>query len=96
MEQHSLDLLTDDQKNDLEATLGRLVRGEPLQYVLGNALFMGLELFVGPGVLIPRPETEELVERIVSNGSVPKRIVDIGTGSAVSYTHLTLPTSDLG
>ncbi|MBK6475670.1 MAG: peptide chain release factor N(5)-glutamine methyltransferase [Flavobacteriales bacterium] len=81
MEQHSLDLLTDDQKNDLEATLGRLVRGEPLQYVLGNALFMGLELFVGPGVLIPRPETEELVERIVSNGSVPKRIVDIGTGS---------------
>ena len=81
LEQHSSDLLTVDQERDLQETLGRLVKGEPLQYVLGSAFFMGLELSVGNGVLIPRPETEELVERIVSSGTIPKHIVDIGTGS---------------
>ncbi len=61
--------------------LERLATGEPLQYVLGSVQFHGLHLKVGPGVLIPRPETEELVERIIASGAVPTSIVDIGTGS---------------
>ncbi len=61
--------------------LKRLRTGEPLQYVIGTAEFLGLALLVEPGVLIPRPETEELVDRIVRSGVRPRRIVDVGTGS---------------
>lgn len=62
--------------------LKRLRAGEPLQYVLGYTEFMGLRIAVGPAVLIPRPETEELVDLIVRSTSViPQRIVDVGTGS---------------
>jgi len=60
----------------------RLEKNEPIQYILGEAHFYG-ELFkVNPDVLIPRPETEELVELILSNN--PKgRLLDIGTGSGI-------------
>jgi len=61
--------------------LERLQVGEPLQYVLGRVYFHGVELEVAPGVLIPRPETEELVQLIIEEGHLPTRIVDIGTGS---------------
>lgn len=61
--------------------LTRLRMGEPLQYVLGRSWFMGMELNVAPGVLIPRPETEELVDLIHRSGRSYSRIVDIGTGS---------------
>lgn len=61
--------------------LTRLRKGEPLQYVLGHTWFMGMKLQVGPGVLIPRPETEELVDLIHRSGRVFKSVFDIGTGS---------------
>lgn len=61
--------------------LTRLRKGEPLQYVLGHTWFMGLELRVAPGVLIPRPETEELVDLIHRSGHIPRSVIDIGTGS---------------
>ena len=61
--------------------LKRLVAGEPLQYVLGEVHFHGQRLQVDKRVLIPRPETEEMVDRIVRSGIVPSRIADIGTGS---------------
>ncbi|MBK8338615.1 MAG: peptide chain release factor N(5)-glutamine methyltransferase [Flavobacteriales bacterium] len=61
--------------------LKRLVAGEPLQYVLGEVRFHGLALHVDRRVLIPRPETEEMVDRIVRSGIAPSRIADIGTGS---------------
>lgn len=71
-----------------EALLARRLRREPLQYVLGTAEFAGLELLVGPGVLIPRSETEVLVERVevalrVSGGGCETAplIVDVGTGT---------------
>jgi len=66
----------------------RLKKNEPVQYVLGETEFCGLRLEVNPSVLIPRPETEELVHWILSEAGVvgegarPKeKILDIGTGS---------------
>ncbi len=62
--------------------LERLRNGEPLQYVLGSVEFHSLRLAVDPSVLIPRPETEELVDLIIrSRTTAPRRIIDIGTGS---------------
>ena len=61
----------------------RLARFEPVQYIVGYTDFMGLKLAVNPAVLIPRPETEELVTWIADNvdKTAPLEIVDIGTGS---------------
>jgi protein-(glutamine-N5) methyltransferase, release factor-specific len=80
--------LTDDYplsnyiRAKIEDILGRLERHEPLQYILGEAHFYGLDLHVEPGVLIPRPETEELVRVIAAdNPSSDLRVVDLGTGS---------------
>lgn len=52
-------------KNKLNSALNRLIDGEPLQYVLGKWDFYESEFYVGEGVLIPRPETEELVEKAI-------------------------------
>ena len=62
----------------------RRCHGEPFQYVLGNTEFYGLELSVGPGVLIPRPETEELVEHALAalrQWPLDGDILDLCTGS---------------
>lgn len=59
----------------------RRAAGEPLQYVTGIAGFRELTLKVGPGVLIPRPETELLCERAMAHLARGGRVVDIGTGS---------------
>lgn len=62
--------------------LKRLRSGEPLQYVLGAVRFHGLDLLCDRRALIPRPETEELVEEIIkAQRASPRRILDIGTGS---------------
>ena len=74
--------LSDYIRSKIEDILGRLERHEPLQYILGEAHFYGLDLHVEPGVLIPRPETEELVRVIAAdNPSSNLRVVDLGTGS---------------
>lgn len=61
----------------------RVVEGEPLQYILGTAHFMGMELKVSPAVLIPRPETSQLVDLITNEYASKKAlsVLDIGTGS---------------
>lgn len=61
----------------------RLATGEPVQYIIGYTEWCDLRLEVGPGVLIPRPETEELVRWIVGDhrGQTNLNIVDLGTGS---------------
>ncbi|MGM9826651.1 MAG: peptide chain release factor N(5)-glutamine methyltransferase [Muribaculaceae bacterium] len=61
----------------------RVVAGEPLQYVLGIAHFMGMELSVTPAVLIPRPETSQLVDMITDAFGARNSlsVLDIGTGS---------------
>lgn len=75
-------LLTAQEEGALRHVLDRVVAGMPLQYALGRVHFHGLELAVSPDVLIPRPETEELVDRIIRAWpTAPYRIVDIGTGS---------------
>lgn len=79
-------LSTDDQKLLAEITQ-RLLTGEPVQYVLGEAEFGGRTFHVEPGVLIPRPETYELCQWIMEEGRGKKEegrntsILDIGTGS---------------
>ena len=67
----------------LDASVKRLLAGEPVQYVTGKAWFDGLCFRVDPSVLIPRPETEELVWSIAANqpADSPLRIWDVGTGS---------------
>ncbi len=74
--------LTPEESNELVKLTKRLASGEPVQYVTGKAWFFDMELDVNPGVLIPRPETEELVAWIISNNHPDvENIIDIGTGS---------------
>lgn len=67
----------------LEYILQELLAHKPLQYILGKCSFYGLELKLSPAVLIPRPETEELVSIIINRFSQKKgmKILDVGTGS---------------
>ncbi|HEY0669129.1 MAG TPA: peptide chain release factor N(5)-glutamine methyltransferase [Sphingobacteriaceae bacterium] len=87
------DLLDDSKENEVGVILAGLLRGKPVQYILGETEFFGLPIKVTPAVLIPRPETEELVEWILEESKKIKnedsknnehtlfRILDIGTGS---------------
>ena len=78
------DLRIDEiQHFQLEQAVKRLMVGEPVQYVTGVARFCDLVLKVSPAVLIPRPETEELVQKIGTSlpEEKPMRVWDIGTGS---------------
>lgn len=65
-----------------ESLSAKLLSGMPLQYALGKAWFMDMTLQVTPDVLIPRPETEEMVEIVITENRHPHpRILDVGTGS---------------
>ena len=84
--------LKDDEKRMLLMCVERIAKGEPVQYVMGRCDFNGLELKVAPGVLIPRPETEELVKSCVGHYDRESKVkvLDIGTGSgciALSIKH---------
>lgn len=80
-----VEALPDADKQWIETAVKRLEQGEPIQYVLGWAWFGGLKFNVRSGVLIPRPETEWLVDNICAHPAPsndrPLRILDIGTGS---------------
>lgn len=85
-------LLTTDQTAQYESWLRRRALHEPIQYILGEQEFFGLTFAVTPDVLIPRPETEHLVEALLAcvPHDRPLRIADVGTGSgaiavALSY-----------
>lgn len=76
--------LSEHMQEDLKKIAQRLLRNEPVQYVLGEAEFCGRRFYVEPGVLIPRPETEELcalAEKQRREGGSGCTILDIGTGS---------------
>jgi release factor glutamine methyltransferase len=83
--------LREDELERFRTSVRRRLAGEPVQYILGQTEFYGLPFHVSPGVLIPRPETEHLVEaavdflrpvaaRMLPEGRAP-RVLDIGTGS---------------
>jgi len=77
---------TDENRASVDALTQRLQTGEPVQYVLGEADFYGYRFIVTPAVLIPRPETELLVDTICNYIkqqalAAPLRVLDVGTGS---------------
>ena len=74
--------LTPAEVDRLRDRTTRRGKREPLAYVLGRQPFRSLDLAVGPGVLVPRPETEELVDVALGlPGPEPRRVLDVGTGS---------------
>jgi release factor glutamine methyltransferase len=79
------DSISESQMLLVYKAVKRIANKEPLQYVLGKAYFFGMDLHVSPAVLIPRPETEELVrwmlEQIKPNNHSVHSVLDIGTGS---------------
>lgn len=75
------DELSASQLQQMESYLIRLMSFEPLQYVLQTAWFMGLPFYVEKGVLIPRPETEELVAKFIDENPLIHSVLDVGTGS---------------
>ena len=78
----ALEHLSSEDVKRLEQYMQRLEQGEPVQYVTGNTVFCGRDFHVEKGVLIPRPETEELCELIINGNTVAApRILDVGTGS---------------
>lgn len=100
--EHSID---ENTLTALEHDLGQLMHGEPLAYILGEWEFYGLPLQITPDVLIPRPETELLVENalhIIKERRKHAMIADVGTGSAcislalaVNSTNLKIIASDI-
>lgn len=87
--------LSDADTLRLQQSVDRLLDAEPLQYVTGTAFFCGHPFHVAPGVLIPRPETEWIVDTAVNlvTSSAP-RIFDIGTGSGCIATSISLALAD--
>ncbi len=74
--------LSPEKQELINRALSRLTEGEPLQYVIGKTQFCGLSFIVDPNVLIPRPETGELIEWICESVQGKDRhVLDIGTGS---------------
>jgi len=75
--------LTLEEKNNLINMIDERKKGRPIAYILGSREFMGLDFYVKEGVLIPRPDTEILVEEVINLCSNVKNptILDIGTGS---------------
>jgi release factor glutamine methyltransferase len=79
----------------LEKIIQRREKREPLQYILGHAYFMNLDLQVTPDVLVPRPETELLVERLCKAVPHGGKVLDLGTGSGAIALALAFERKDL-
>ena len=87
--------LTEAQLTDLRPLVKRRASREPLQYIIGNTEFYGITLKVDPRALIPRHETEELIELIVERlETPPARILDLGTGNGAIALALASKYSD--
>ena len=75
--------LTSDEMARYDDALGERARGVPAQYITGHQEFWGMDLIVSPAVLIPRPETEHVIETVLelARECALRRVVDVGTGS---------------
>jgi release factor glutamine methyltransferase len=74
-------ILSSEQAQQLHALIARRVQGEPMAYILGQREFFGLDFYVTPDVLIPRPDTELLVDLALQYAPKASRLLDLGTGS---------------
>ena len=91
--------IPEKEKEEIHAIINRLKKMEPLQYIFGETEFYSLPMKVNPSVLIPRPETEELVDMIIKKSITPSpigklNILDIGTGSGCIPIALAKHTPD--
>ena len=87
-----------EQAARLHAFLARRCQREPLQHIIGSCEFWGMDFLVSPAVLIPRPETEFLLERVLSTlTQKPRRVLDLCTGSGIIAAVLAkeLPEADV-
>ena len=86
-------MLSEEQAGSFRGMVAQRRGGVPIQHLRGSQEFFGREFLVSPDVLIPRPETEHLVEevlRLYTDRSAPLRIVDVGTGSGILAVTLAL------
>ena len=89
--------LTFEQQQELDRSVKRLEGGEPFPYVLGHWEFFGLDFEITPEVLIPRPETELLVEKAIAwlqESPARRTVADVGTGSGVIAVSIALHIPD--
>lgn len=82
--------LSADDKAELQIIVDRVSKGEPVQYVLGGEEFCGREFLVCPDVLIPRPETQQLIQLVLQHLTPGSSVLDIGTGSGCIAVTLAL------
>lgn len=83
---HGDTILDDNQLGELQEKFQRLIQREPLPYIIGRQSFYGLDFFITPDVLIPRPETELLIEEAVHwliKHPASRNLIDVGTGSGI-------------
>ncbi|MBL8751985.1 MAG: HemK family protein methyltransferase, partial [Planctomycetes bacterium] len=87
--------LDPDERAAMRALVQRRGEHEPVAYLLGNWSFRGLELDVSSAVLVPRPETEELVDLALAKAPAGARVADFGTGSGAIAVALAAARPDL-
>ena len=90
--------LSTEQRKQLDDSLARLERGESFPYVIGHWEFFGLEFDITPDVLIPRPETELLVEKAIAwlqESPVRRTVADVGTGSGAIAVSIAVNIPDV-
>jgi release factor glutamine methyltransferase len=88
-------VLTQEQVENYDQLVRRVQNGEPLAYIVGHKEFYSREFKVTPATLIPRPETELLVEHVLAKAQRGAKVLDLGTGSGCIAITLKLEQSDL-
>ena len=88
-------ILNTEQTHEFSKLIHRRINGEPMAYIIGEREFFGLAFYVTPDVLIPRPDTELLVELALSYAPQNSQLLDLGTGSGAIAIAIAQQRSDL-